>query len=203
MCVIVDSGDLCKMFHSSKLATDMDNNQPPGRVRSRQERIRENDPVTMAEFERARELAAARARRAREYRDQMAEDPTMFANLDGDDRRAELRPRRIVVPELPPRRPDPPRQPAVDVPRPVQPREPAPVRDNDPRLEQRVAELEREIDRSIRHKRPYYDVPTTRTRDLKRMLDDPALDPKLRENVLGMLEANKRYRWWNARHPQM
>lgn len=172
----------------------MNNNQPPARVRSRQERLRENDPVTATEFTRARDLATARARRAREIRDQMAEDPEAFANLaDDDGGRNEIRPRGIVPPV-----PIPPQRAQARL---VQPREPSPPRVEVGRLEERVAHLEREIDKSIRHKRPYYDVPSTRTRDLRRMLENPDLPPKVRENVLGMLEANRRFRWWNIRHP--
>lgn len=74
----------------------------------------------------------------------------------------------------------------------------------DAELDDRIAELEAYKRRAIEKQRPYYAIDgSTRTADLEARLADANNPPTEaeRQNILGMLAVNKRYRWWKRRHP--
>jgi hypothetical protein len=75
---------------------------------------------------------------------------------------------------------------------------------NNADLEDRIVELEDYRKRAIEMQRPYYAINgSTRTADLLARLADVNNPPTSfeRENILGMLEVNNKFKWWKRRHP--
>lgn len=64
-----------------------------------------------------------------------------------------------------------------------------------------VSRLSALVRRSITKQRPYYDVPSTRTTRLLLELNRPDITEEEKANIMGMLQVNRRYRWWKRRHP--
>ena len=154
-----------------------------------------------------RELSAlaARARNARRMAREHTNDSPPGNEEDAPRRlRQARRPSPAPTPS-PPRAPTPPSPRAPTPPPP--PRAPTP-----PRVAQELDELRRRIEEleeyrwnAIGFGRPFYAVRgSKRTADLEARLADNVNPPDAMEraNILGMLEVNKRYKWWKRRHPQ-